>query len=309
MIRQQAFGGKEKMLKGALHCHTTLSDGEISPEEVIRLYHRMNYDFLAITDHRRYNYLNYAPEVPITIIPGMEFDNPIERGHGFRTYHTVCIGHTQEDGNGFKQDEVLEQGTAKNQEEYQSYLDEIHEKGNLTIYAHPEWSSTSARYFENQKGNFAMEVWNSACALDLDLNQDAPYWDEILGQGKIIYGVAADDTHNITHAGNGWVMVRAENNIPSILKALEEGKFYSSCGPEIYDFYVDGDLVVLECSEVVRVRFLSDMHPTRVFKSTDTPFTRVEFDLKTWVPNYQYIRATVIDKDGKYAWTNPIFLK
>lgn len=38
MIRQQAFGGKGKMLKGGLHCHTTRSDGKCSPEEVIRLH-------------------------------------------------------------------------------------------------------------------------------------------------------------------------------------------------------------------------------------------------------------------------------
>lgn len=31
-MKQQAFGGKEKMLKGGLHCHTTRSDGKGTPE-------------------------------------------------------------------------------------------------------------------------------------------------------------------------------------------------------------------------------------------------------------------------------------
>ena len=75
MKQQQAFSGNERMLKGGLHCHTTRSDGQGTPEEVIRRHHEHGYDFLAITDHRNYNYLNFAPEVPITIIPGMEFDN------------------------------------------------------------------------------------------------------------------------------------------------------------------------------------------------------------------------------------------
>ncbi|MBR5868928.1 MAG: hypothetical protein IKZ21_05730, partial [Clostridia bacterium] len=70
MIRQQAFTEKRKMLKGGLHCHTTRSDGQVAPDEVIRLHHKNGYDFLASTDHRFYNYTNFAPEVPLTIIPG-----------------------------------------------------------------------------------------------------------------------------------------------------------------------------------------------------------------------------------------------
>ena len=93
MIRQQAFAEKRKMLKGGLHCHTTRSDGQVAPDETIRLHKANGYDFLALTDHRFYNYQNFAPEVEITIIPGMEYDNTFERnGNGFRCFHTVCIG-------------------------------------------------------------------------------------------------------------------------------------------------------------------------------------------------------------------------
>lgn len=305
MKQQQAFIGNAKMLKGGLHCHTTRSDGKVTPDEVIRYHYSHGYDFLAITDHRNYNYKNYAPEVPITIIPGMEYDNTFERGLGFRCFHTVCIGPAKEDGNGYEQDELLESGKAANQEEYQAYLDEIHKKGNLTIYCHPEWSSTPARYFEKLEGNFAMEIWNSGGVLNCQTDSDAAYWDELLGQGKLIYGVATDDGHSPNDHCNGWVMVKAENNINAILNALKSGEFYSSCGPEIYNFYVENGIAVVECSPVSVVRFHSDMHPTRIKRSEDGTMTRAEWDLKD---NYKYVRATVIDKDGKYAWTNPIFL-
>ena len=91
MLRQQAFIGKNKMLKGNLHCHTTRSDGAMTPEDVIRLFKKNGYDFLAITDHRKYNYKNFAPEEGLTIIPGMEFDNAFDHGNGVRFFHTVCI--------------------------------------------------------------------------------------------------------------------------------------------------------------------------------------------------------------------------
>ena len=163
MIRQQAFIEKNKMLKGALHNHTTRSDGAMAPEEVIRLFKENGYDFMALTDHRVYNFKDYAPETGMTIIPGMEFDNggsmKCEKG-GFRCFHTVCLGPAKEEGNDFVQDEKLDSAVAKNQEEYQPYLDKIHANKNLTMYCHPEWSFTPARYFENMKGNFAMEIWN-----------------------------------------------------------------------------------------------------------------------------------------------------
>lgn len=309
MIRQQAFGGKEKMLKGGLHCHTTRSDGRDTPEEAIRYYHQNGYDFLAITDHRRYNYKNFVPEIPMTIIPGMEFDNSFENVKGFRTFHTVCIGPEKEAGNGYEQDEYFNSGTAKNQEEYQAYLDAMHKKGNMTIYCHPQWSSTPPRYFEKLEGDFAMEIWNSGCAMDNDMDTDAMYWDEILGQGKRLYGVATDDGHYMDQHCKGWVMVNAENNIGAILEALKNGAFYSSCGPEIYDFYVKDEMIILECSPVTRIRVQSDMHPTRILHSADGTLTRCEIGLDNhWTGGYKYIRATVTDKDGKHAWTNPIFL-
>lgn len=304
MKRQQAFAGCEKMLKGGLHCHTTRSDGSVAPDEVIRIHYDHGYDFLALTDHRYYNYTNYAPDVPITIIPGMEFDNTFEYGKGFRCFHTVCIGPAKEDGNGFEQDQRPESGKAKDQEEYQSYLDDIHAKNNLTIYCHPQWSSTPARYFDKLEGDFAMEIWNSGCVIECDMDADAAYWDELLGQGKKIYGVATDDGHAKEQHCIGWVMVCAENTINAILTALKEGRFYSSCGPEIHDFYVEDGKAVIICSPACKIRFHSDMHPTRFFYSGDGSLTRAECN----VNGYQYVRAVVIDQNGKYAWTNPIFL-
>ena len=310
MIQQQAFAGNEKMLKGGLHCHTTRSDGRGTPEEVIRLHYHNGYDFLALTDHRYYNYINFAPDCPITIIPGMEYDNTFMHGKGFRCFHTVCIGPSREDGNGYEQDERLESGKALTQEEYQPYLDEIHAKKNLTIYCHPEWSSTPARYFEKLEGNFAMEIWNSGCVQECAQDMDAAYWDELLGQGKVIYGVATDDGHSMKNHCCGWVMVRAENNINAILKALEDGAFYSSTGPEIYNFYVEDSKAVVECSFAKEVRFQSDMHPTRMVRSVNNELVRAEYPIanENGEYTYRYIRATVIDQFGRKAWTNPIFL-
>ncbi len=38
-------------LKGALHVHTTCSDGELTIREVVTVYERLGFDFIALTDH------------------------------------------------------------------------------------------------------------------------------------------------------------------------------------------------------------------------------------------------------------------
>lgn len=308
MKRQEAFINQNKMLKGGLHCHTTRSDGHGTPDEVIRLHKENGYDFLALTDHRIYNYKNYAEDVEITIIPGMEFDNTFDRENGFRTFHQVFIG--PDDGtNGYTQDEELPAGTAKNQKEFQRYLDEAHSKNNLTIYCHPQWSSTPVSYFNELEGNIAFEIWNSGCAIENLMDTDnGMYWDELLGQGKNIFAVATDDGHAMHQHCNGWVMVNAENSVKAILESLKKGAFYSSCGPVIKDFYVDDEGVAhIETSECQTILFQSDKHPSRKFEANGTPLTSASIKLTGSRP-YTYIRATVIDKNGKRAWTNPIKL-
>lgn len=308
--QQQAFVGNRKMLKGGLHCHTTRSDGQVAPDEVIRLHVQNGYDFLAITDHRIYNYVNYAPEAQITIIPGMEFDSTFEYDNGFRCFHTVCVGPAKEDGNGFEQDVKLPRGESTCQEEYQKYLDDIHAKNNITIYCHPEWSNTPARYFDKLEGDVAMEIWNTGAAMGNECDMDAAYWDELLGMGKRIWGVASDDGHGRDRHCKGWVRVNAENNINAILEAIKSGAFYSSCGPEIYDFYIEDGKAIIECSPAARIRFHSDKHTTKVRRGENgVLITRAELELDdTWQKKYEYVRAVVIDENGKKAWTNPIFV-
>ena len=102
-------------------------------------------------------------------------------------------------------------------------------------------------------------------------------------------------------------MVNAENNVKDILSALEKGEFYSSCGPVIKDFYVDDENVVhIETSECERIIFQCDKHPSKMIEAEGELLTETQANLKD---EYEYIRATVVDKDGRKAWTNPIFIK
>ena len=307
MIRQSAFIDVKKHLKGGLHCHTTRSDGAGDPADVMRLHKENGYDFLAITDHRRYNYTNFAPETGITIIPGMEMDRKLPE-LGIHWHHAVCIGPERADGNPYEQDQTFASKQISTQEEFQEMLDQLHADKQLTIYCHPQWSGVSTRDFDQLEGNFAMEIWNSGSAMDYGTDTDnGIYWDELLARGKRIYAVATDDGHSMKQHCNGWVMVNSEDNsVAAIEKALAEGKFYASCGPEIYDFYVEDGVAHIECSPVSKIQLRHFRGPHRMVQAEEGQ-TVTSGDIKLRF-DYDYVRAVVIDEKGRRAWTNPIFL-
>ena len=305
MVRQSAFETEGSFLKGCLHCHTTRSDGKGTPEEVIKKFVDNGYQFLAITDHRNYNVKNFT-DLPLTIIPGMEINTRMNDDAFIHVFHIVCLGDPATTG--FSQDETVPSFTSKDQFDFQPILDEMHAKNQMTIYCHPEWSATPAADFMRMKGNFAMEIWNSGCAIENHQDMNASYWDELLWDGQHIWGVATDDGHKMKHHCCGWVMVKSENHVTAILDALKKGCFYSSCGPEIYDFCYDEktETVSLKCSEVAYIEFYCWGIPTRVVKAENGLIKHGEW----LVPQRaKYVRGCVVDENGKRAWTNPIFLK
>jgi len=308
--RQSAFEGTESFLKGALHIHTQRSDGELDAASTVRLYLNLGFDFLALTDHEIYNRMNHAPEVPITVIPGCEGTATVHNERGYQVFDSVMLG-ADDDSNLFIHDEQILTGNAlatdgivADQYDYQPYLDMIHSKGNITFYCHPEWSSTPAEMFRDMKGHFAMEIYNTGGDVDNDCDKNAAYWDEVLGYGNRLYGVAVDDSHSVNHCGGGWVMVKSKNEVRSILAALESGAFYSSCGPEIYDFYVEDSRAYIKCSPSAKVNMYSFKHPPVVYRGEN--ITEHSFCIES---DYDYVRISVTDENGKTAWTNPIFLK
>lgn len=304
MIRQAAFHTEGSFLKGALHTHTTRSDGWADPAVVLTQYESLGYHFVALTDHNIYNYTNFAKDSKLILVPGMERDHCLP-GPGTHVFHTVVLGSDDKSKNKYAQDDKFQGGVVvADQAAYQPILDDYHAHGNMTMYCHPQWSSTPAREFDRLAGNFAMEIWNSGCAIENDMDTNAACWDELLLQGTRIFGAATDDAHHKDHCGKGYVLVKAKPGVDSILEALAKGAFYSSCGPEIYDFYVGDGKAVLECSPCVSAGFCHGLMPTRLTHSEAGDVTRAECR----IPNgFHYIRGVVKDAMGNRAWTNPIF--
>lgn len=306
--QQAAFAKGKPFLKGALHCHTTRSDGRGTPEEVIRLHHRNGYQFMALTDHNVINQINHCPEAPMTILAGVErdFGLPGRAADKPHTAHVVGLGVPGDPAVPAHDTRPPYAGRGEDTADAQPMIDEMHRWNMKTFYAHPQWSGATYRDFGCLKGNMAMEIWNTGCAMDNDLDTNAAYWDEALDDGQQLWGVAVDDGHSMDQHCKGWVMVAADNDPASILQALEKGEFYASCGPEIHDFYIEDGVVYIQCSPVKAIQFVSLRNPLPCWRNAEGTLTQAHCELPEGL---RYIRIVITDLEGRRAWTNPIFLR
>ena len=136
-------------------------------------------------------------------------------------------------------------------------------------------------------------------------------WDAILSSGKLLYGIAVDDAHHFkrpwdkstARPGQGWVMVRADRLSPAaVLEAIERGDFYASTGVGLADYQVDSSSVTITIQEErwskYRVQFIGK--DGRILKEVISNPAVYQFR-----GNEQYVRAKIIESNGKVAWTQP----
>ena len=277
-------------LKGNFHTHTTNSDGKASREDVIAMYRDDNYDFLAVTDHRKYWSPDRERDGGMLLIAGEEVH--VTDGEGRATdAHVVSLGASAH---------------VDDRRPMQALIDAVNAAGGLAIVAHPRWTWMTYAEFESLERYAAFEVWNGGCA-DVDRADSSDYWDWHLTKlRRPLWGVGSDDMHKPEHDfGMGWTWVNAEKSIPAILDALRRGDFYASSGPRIETIRTDGEAIRLHTSGAKTIKFMGS--EGNVLKWVDGK--NVKFAEYVPTGKEPYIRAQVHGHDGTVAWTNPFFVE
>jgi hypothetical protein len=282
--------------KGSLHIHSTSSDGERTPEEVLDWYHSRGYHFLALTDHDVLSKPQVVAADLITI-GGIEVEgfDPVSG-----LYHLVGLGVQHAPDMGVR--EVLA---------LQEAIHRLAAVSRLVSLAHPYWSGQMSRDLLDMEGCFALEVYNGGCEVDDCKGYSNVHWDDLLAAGRRLYGLAVDDAHwrnGSKDAGLGWVWVKApELSQEAILDALEQGRFYASSGPQIYGVSLDGDRVHVRCSPAVAVDFVGNgPYSRRITAPHGGTLTEASHSLHA---RQSYVRVAVLGAEGGQAWSNPTFLE
>lgn len=295
-----AFPQNGVWLKGNIHGHSTVSDGRLSPTELIQGYMSRGYDFISMTDHNVMVPHSEVPADQLLLLTGTEHD--INHGPD-KCLHAVGLAKADKETTDYPCRRYTE-----NEITDQQLLDMMTSDGQFVVIAHPLWSRMEPEELLSLTNFNAIEVYNYGTVRLGRTGQAELYWDLLLQRGKKVFAIATDDQHFPEDLYGGWITVKAkERSAAAILQAMFSGEFYASTGPEIYDFSVEDGKAYISCSPCREVHFVT--YPSRgtsSFAEAGVPLREASCAL---CGQETYVRAVCVDGHGYCAWTNPIYLK
>ena len=227
------FKNDKNLYKANLHCHTTLSDGECSPEEIKAMYKARGYSVVAYTDHNKlenHSYLNDSrflalnacevnvnqkpqSESPAQPTPPTRLESPAQPApptqptqleqpappaqpapaRQVKTYHL----------NLYSCDPNITLTPPRMRMAYEdigainAYIQDRINEGYLVCYNHPYWSMQTYEDYSKLNGCFAMEIYNNGCEVtDGYYGYNPQAYDEMLRCGNKLFCFSTDDNHN-----------------------------------------------------------------------------------------------------------------
>jgi hypothetical protein len=319
--------------RGNTHTHTLNSDGDSPPDSVARWYRDHGYSFLFITDHEKLTDpapLNerFGKPGQFLLIAGQEItQRVVDSTHREkrRQAHVNGLGVSRVvmplGTNGLASGITMTEGYSRN-------LAAIRAAGGIPQINHPNWRwSVQLKDLLAVPDSTLMEIANAHTGVnnqggvDLDgrvVPSTEALWDSLLTRGKVIFAIGDDDAHSfkpqdndvfdLTRPGRSWIMVRADTlTAPAILGAIRRGDFYASTGVAIRDLV----------ASQTELRLAMDMKTTDDIRFT-TEFVgrggRVLATVRGQEATYRvrgnegYVRARVVDSNGRRAWTQAVFI-
>ncbi|MCF8299058.1 MAG: CehA/McbA family metallohydrolase [Saprospiraceae bacterium] len=269
--------GQQKWYRGNTHAHTTNSDGALSPAAIVEEYKQRGYDFIFITDHNIITSCVGLSSPDFLCCPGEEvtFKRHI---NGLNLTSLVSPTNTA------------------------AVIKDINDQGGLAILDHPYYPNTivyTNEILELSELSF-IEIHNaSGEARGFYLN-DQVLWDSILTNNKMIYGIAADDSHIIEDIGKAWIKVNAGAlKKDSIVSAIKRGKFYSTTGVIINNLQIIDSAIYLSSVNGNNIEFIGEYG--RILKTENKNSANYKISGQEG-----YIRIACSNQMGQKAWTQPI---
>ncbi len=328
-----------RFYKANLHCHSTVSDGKNTPEEMKDFYKANGYDILAITDHELLVDHSHLSDPDFLVLTGYEYaicDGSLEDLKVYDKYvrmKTIEFNLYPKDQHNETQvmfspeyvvhGEVYRAPNVKCYGEYikreysmefaQRFIDEANKNGFLVALNHPSLSLEDTYYLKDLRGLISMEMINQGTFYG-SAEYNAQMYDYFLRNGMRIGCTASDDNHIARIYGNendirpwAFTMIKArELTASAVLNAMEKGDMYSTQGPIINELYIEDNKIHASFSNAKAAVMKTNLRyaPEKI-AATNEYINEACFDL---IDDLKYVRFTVIDEYGRYADTRGYFL-
>ena len=323
--------------RGNMHCHSTLSDGYFTPEELKEMYKSRGYSFLAITDHEHFNNNSYLDDEDFITLTSAEFaikEFPAEStlvNRSMKVCHLNLYAKRQDNDYTFCYNSVADHFTKGERREMikrpetdhervyghegvSKFIKEANERGFFVCYNHPRWSLQNYADYCGYEGLWGVEIYNHECNMLGHYEYDINVLDDMLRDGKRVFASCGDDNHNkkegfrLIYSFGASVYVNAVSlSYENIINGLLAGDFYSTTGPEIYSLYVEDGVVHVKCSDAKRISYSTRGRRAQASHAAEGEnLNSASFEIRE---ADEYFRIEVIDEKGQRANTQAYFLK
>lgn len=307
--------------KANLHCHTTVSDGKMTPEQVKDWYKSHGYSILAITDHSKYHTYPHLQDPDFLLVAGVETAftclDPKNKPLKYKLCHINFWAKDPETSVYIPEEQTYDLGVINR------YIAAMKKNGWLCGLNHPGWSLQTTEEINGIHGLDTFEVYNHTSHI-LDNNGDGQaHYAVFLNSGNRAWCIATDDNHTgfdpdgqiSVEDGTlgGWINISMpELNYSNFIDAMENGRFYATSGPEFEELYIDEarDLLVLRCSPVRRV-LVKGIHTVKAVRlcAREDSITYAEIPLAPIREKEPFFRLELITTDGKRAYSQPYYFE
>lgn len=316
-----------------MHCHTTVSDGTFTPEEIKALYLAHGYSAVAFTDHEVLLDHSDLCDENFVALHGYEMaikarQHPYESTGAFMpVHHLIFLAKDQKNlTQPFFYEENMTPGNCHDYIPQMKYHDVIHDAeyspdginslidavnshGFLVTYNHPNWSLQTMETIAPLKNLHAIEVINTGCFYHGDMS--GLVYGEMCRLGNAVVPVAGDDNHNPNGTAGScfaYTMLKAPClSYDALMEAYEKGDGYASCGPEFLDLYIEDNAIHVRTSPVRSIVLLSEGRTVRRQPVCALPFTETEPITEAVFPLEDkfgaFFRIELVDFDGRRAFS------
>ncbi len=322
---------KKNQFKANLHCHTNLSDGHWTAEQVKEEYKKRGYAVVAITDHERLVAHNDLSDDKIIFITAYEayirnfpFDAVTDGQSHINLYSKTpenkMVYYTPNHTKYIPKEELekLEYHYLVEHREFsvpflKKMIDDARKCGFLVCHNHPTWSFEDQSYADAYADCFAMEIYNHSSYMGGHSEYNEHFYDYQLNRKRKMALIAADDNHNARSVDDprcdsfgGVTYILADRlDYTSIINALERKDFYASTGPQIFSLTVENGVFKVETTAAKRICFVTNCHKRGVtVAAKNERVTQGEFVVHEKV---EWVYVEVTDVEGNKAYTRAFF--
>lgn len=292
-----AWDTPSRWLRGNHHGHSTLSDGNETPHQLLAAYQQAGYDYLALSEHDLFaDPADYESDTDLCLLPAVE----VSSVDGQTLMHL-----------GPHHPLPARQLTAA------QILQAAHDAGGLFVFDHPNWQPRPNYATDDLLTSLTdlagMEIY---CGVIERLPGQAlatDRWDRLLSLGRTVWGHATDDQHDPSDRFIAWNCVQwqpdDEITAEGIIRALAEGRFVASTGVSVQRAGIVDSTIRIE-SDADEIHWIVNDGIIASKQSGGTGQITAE-EVRRAVPENTatpYVRAECYGRGAACAWTQPFRL-